>query len=211
KLALSYLGASYSVELPLIGDFQASNALVAAALVIATGGNPETTLAGLSRLKPVRGRMEHAGTLANGASVYVDYAHTPDALRTLLETLRPYTSGKLHVVFGCGGDRDIGKRPMMGAVAADLADEIIVTDDNPRTEDAATIRKAVLAACPSATEIADRGAAISAAVAVLAPGDVLAVAGKGHEQGQILASETIPFDDLRQAKTAIARVGGRHD
>jgi UDP-N-acetylmuramoyl-L-alanyl-D-glutamate--2,6-diaminopimelate ligase len=153
-------------------------------------------LAALPRLAGVRGRMELAANLPNGAAAYVDYAHTPDALERLLAALRPHTAGRLHVVFGAGGDRDRGKRPLMGEVAARLADRAIVTDDNPRSENPATIRAAILAACPGGTEIGDRARAIEAALGDLRPGDVLAVAGKGHEQGQTIGSVVVPFDDV---------------
>lgn len=199
----------FEISLPLIGDFQASNALVAAGLVIATGGDPAATIRSLERLEPVPGRLQLAGRTSEGAAVYVDYAHTPDALETLLETLRPYTQGRLHLVFGCGGDRDKGKRPMMGKIAQRLADSIIVTDDNPRGEDAARIRREILAACPGAREIADRQAAINEAVGALGPGDVLALAGKGHEQGQIIGATVLPFDDVEAARAALAGGGAR--
>jgi UDP-N-acetylmuramoyl-L-alanyl-D-glutamate--2,6-diaminopimelate ligase len=190
-------GARHEIALALPGRFQADNALVAAALAQATG--VEDALAHLPALLGVRGRMELAATLGNGAAVYVDYAHTPDALERLLAALRPHTCGRLHAVFGAGGDRDPGKRPLMGAAVAAHADVAIVTDDNPRTEDAAAIRAAVLAgmgAMPGARAIGGRAEAIAAALAALGPGDVLAVAGKGHEQGQTIGTETIPFDDV---------------
>ncbi len=192
-LDLLVAGVRRTVELALPGRFQADNALLAAALADAVG------LAGaldrLPALVGVRGRMELAATLANGAAVYVDYAHTPDALERLLTALRPHTAGRLHVVFGAGGDRDRGKRPLMGEAAARLADRAVVTDDNPRSEDPAAIRAAILAACPGALEIGDRAAAIAAAMNDLAAGDVLVVAGKGHESGQTVAGVTTPFDD----------------
>jgi len=194
-------GASHTVHLPLPGRFQADNALLAAALAHALGD--AQALDRLPRLAGVRGRMERAAVLANGATVYVDYAHTPDALERLLTALRPHTKGLLHVVFGAGGDRDRGKRPLMGAAAARHADRII-TDDNPRTEDPAAIRAAVLAACPGAAEIGDRAAAIEAGLNALGPGDVLAVAGKGHEQGQTVGTITLPFDDV----TVVRRLTG---
>jgi UDP-N-acetylmuramoyl-L-alanyl-D-glutamate--2,6-diaminopimelate ligase len=187
-------GARHEIALPLPGRFQADNALLAAALATSLG---ETgALSRLPRLTGVRGRMELAATLPNGAAAYVDYAHTPDALERLLTALRPHTTGRLIVVFGAGGDRDRGKRPLMGAVAARLADAVIVTDDNPRTEDPAAIRAAVAAACPDAAVIADRAEAIAAGLSDLRPGDVLAVAGKGHEQGQTIGTAVIPFDDV---------------
>ena len=186
-------GRQRQVVLNLPGRFQADNALVAAALTEALG-LPD----GLDRLpllRGVRGRMERAARLPNGAAAYVDYAHTPDALERLLMALRPHTVGRLHVVFGAGGDRDRGKRPLMGRAAARLADVVIVTDDNPRSEDPAAIRAAVMAACPDALEVGDRATAIETALNGLAGGDVLVVAGKGHEQGQIVGGSVLPFDD----------------
>ncbi len=192
-LTLAVAGVRRSVELALPGRFQADNALLAAALAMAVG--EAAALDRLPALTGVRGRMELAATLPNGAAVYVDYAHTPDALERLLLALRPHTAGRLHVVFGAGGDRDRGKRPLMGAVAARLADAAVVTDDNPRSEQPGSIRAAILAACPGAQEIGDRAAAIAAAMGALQPGDVLAVAGKGHEQGQTIGAQVLPFDD----------------
>ena len=192
-LDLVVAGVPRTVELPLPGRFQADNALLAAALAEAVGMTG--ALDRLPTLTGVRGRMELAATLPNGAAVYVDYAHTPDALERLLSALRPHTAGRLHVVFGAGGDRDSGKRPLMGDAAHRLADTAIVTDDNPRGEDPAAIRAAILAACPGARECADRAAAIDAALNGLAAGDVLVVAGKGHESGQTVAGVTTPFDD----------------
>ena len=191
-LEIEYGGVRRELMLPLPGRFQADNALLAAGLAIVTGTTG--ALDQLPRLLGVRGRLELAATLPNGAAVYVDYAHTPDALDRLLTALRPHTAGRLHVVFGAGGDRDPGKRPLMGA-AARLADRAFVTDDNPRSEQPAAIRRAVLAALPDAVEIGDRAAAIAAAMNGLAPGDVLVVAGKGHEQGQIVGGAVLPFDD----------------
>jgi UDP-N-acetylmuramoyl-L-alanyl-D-glutamate--2,6-diaminopimelate ligase len=181
------------IELKLPGRFQADNALLAAGLAMATG--TEDAVALLPRLAGVRGRMELAAE-PNGSAVYVDYAHTPDALERLLRALRPHTEGRLHVVFGAGGDRDRGKRPLMGEAATLLADRVIVTDDNPRTEAPASIRAAILAAAPGAIEIGDRAQAIAAGLAGLRAGDVLVVAGKGHEQGQTIGTETHPFDDV---------------
>ena len=185
-------GVRREAVLALPGRFQADNALLAAGLAIVTG--TADALDRLPALRGVRGRMELAATLPNGAAVYVDYAHTPDALDRLLSALRPHTAGRLHVVFGAGGDRDPGKRPLMG-VAARAADRAIVTDDNPRSEDPAAIRRAILAALPGAVETGDRAAAIAAAMDGLAPGDVLVVAGKGHEQGQAVGGTVLPFDD----------------
>jgi UDP-N-acetylmuramoyl-L-alanyl-D-glutamate--2,6-diaminopimelate ligase len=187
-------GARHEIALPLPGRFQADNALLAAALAIRLGD--AGALDRLPHLQGVRGRMERAALLANGAAAYVDYAHTPDALERLLAALRPHTQGRLIVVFGAGGDRDRGKRPLMGAAAARLADRVIVTDDNPRTEDPAAIRAVVAAGCPGATVIGDRAQAIAAGLSELGPGDVLAVAGKGHEQGQTIGTTVIPFDDV---------------
>ena len=193
-LTIAAGGTRRDIALPLPGRFQADNALMAAALAMALG--ERDALDRLPGLHGVRGRLELAARLANGAAVYVDYAHTPDALERLLTALRPHTAGRLHVVFGAGGDRDRGKRPLMGAAAARLADVAIVTDDNPRGEDPAAIRAAVLAACPGGREVGDRARAIAEALSGLAPGDVLAVAGKGHEQGQTMGDTVIPFDDV---------------
>ncbi len=193
-LAIEIAGARHELELALPGRFQVDNVLLAAALAIATG--EAGVVERLPHLVGVRGRMELAARLPNGAAVYVDYAHTPDALERLLTALRPHATGRLHVVFGAGGNRDRGKRPLMGAVAARLADAVIVTDDNPRGEQPATIRAAILAACPGAVEIGDRAFAIEAAVNALGAGDVLAIAGKGHEQGQTIGATVLPFDDV---------------
>jgi UDP-N-acetylmuramoyl-L-alanyl-D-glutamate--2,6-diaminopimelate ligase len=187
-------GTERTIPLMLPGRFQADNVMLAGALAEALG--MADVVSHLPSLTGVRGRMEHAVTLSNGATVYVDYAHSPDALERLLLALRPHTQGRLIVVFGAGGDRDRGKRPLMGEAAARLADRAIVTDDNPRSEDPASIRSAILAACPGAMEIGDRGHAIEAALNMLLPGDVLAVAGKGHEQGQTIGTTVIPFDDV---------------
>jgi len=203
-LEIEAFGARHALTLPLPGRFQADNALLALALAVGCGMPEARAVALLPRLAGVRGRMELAARLPNGAAVYVDYAHTPDALERLLAALRPHASGRLHVVFGAGGDRDPGKRPLMGAACARLADRCIVTDDNPRSEDPAAIRAAILAACPGAVEIGDRAAAIAAAMTELGPGDVLAVAGKGHERGQTIAGTTHPFDDVE----VVRRIAG---
>lgn len=198
EMVLEAFGRRAEVALALPGRFQADNVLLAAGLAIATGMAADTVLALLPRLVGVRGRMELAARLPNGAAAYVDYAHTPDALERLLTALRPHTTGRLHVVFGAGGDRDGGKRPLMGEVCARLADHAILTDDNPRSEDPAAIRAAVragMAGAAEVTEIGDREAAIAAGLAALGPGDVLAVAGKGHEPGQTIAGVVHPFDD----------------
>jgi len=189
-------GTRHAFHLPLPGRFQADNALLAAALAVAAGLPADRALAALTRLAGVRGRMERAAVLPNGAAVYVDYAHTPDALARLLAALRPHGSGRLHVLFGAGGDRDPGKRPLMGRAAAEGADRVWITDDNPRSEDPAAIRAAVLAGAPGAVDAGAREAAIAAALADLGPGDVLAVAGKGHESGQEIAGVVHPFDDV---------------
>ena len=199
-------GAHREIALRLPGRFQADNALLAAGVAIALGQSD--ALDRLPHLTGVRGRMELAARLPNGAAVYVDYAHTPDALERLLTALRPHTAGRLHVVFGAGGDRDRGKRPLMGAAATRFADRAIVTDDNPRSEDPATIRAAVLAACPGAREIGDRAAAIAAGLESLGPGDVLAVAGKGHEQGQTVGGVVVPFDDVGVVRGLVGRGEG---
>ena len=193
-------GRTFEVQLPLIGAYQAANALVAAALVIATGGDVALTLANLARLQPVRGRLERAAIAASGAPVYVDYAHTPDAVEAAIDALKPHAGGRLIVVLGAGGDRDAGKREAMGAVAAARADVVIVTDDNPRTEDPAAIRAAVLKGAPGATEIADRRDAIAAAIAQAGADDIVLIAGKGHEQGQIVGDRVLPFDDVAVAR-----------
>lgn len=195
ELEIKTATQTHFISLPLVGEFQVSNALVAAGLVIAAGGEEVLALHALESLKGAKGRLELAGVTSAGASVFVDYAHTPDALKTAIEALRPYVSRKLSVVFGCGGDRDKGKRPMMGAIAEKLADAVYVTDDNPRTEDATHIRQEILVAAPKAAEIADRASAILAAVQNLQSGDILLVAGKGHEEGQIVGNEILPFSD----------------
>ena len=195
---------THSVYLPLVGEFQTSNALVAAGLVLATGGEEVLVMHALESLQGAKGRLDLVGKSKTGASIFVDYAHTPDALENAIVSLRPYTDGRLVVVFGCGGDRDKGKRPQMGAIAAKHADRIIVTDDNPRSEDAKIIRAEILAACPGAQEIGDRAKAIRAGVDGLNAGDVLLVAGKGHEEGQTVGTKVIPFSDHDAVRAAIA-------
>ena len=197
-------GTEHRVNLPLIGGYQAANALLSAALVIATGGEPAATLAGLARLQPVRGRLERAAIAKSGAPIYVDYAHTPDALEAAVAALRPHVAGRLILVFGAGGDRDQGKRAPMGKVAAEQADVVIVTDDNPRGEDAAAIRRDVLEGAPGATEIGDRRAAIAHAIEIARADDIVLVAGKGHEQGQIVGDMVLPFDDVAVAREVAA-------
>ncbi len=196
-------GKTYNVDLPLAGEFQASNALVAAGLCIAAGEPADKVLAALEHLEGAAGRLQRVGTGAHGGEAYVDYAHTPDGLATVLKALRPHARGKLIVVFGAGGDRDAGKRPQMGEIAAKLADLAIVTDDNPRSEAPAAIRAAILAAAPGALEIGDRKTAIEHAASLLGDGDVLLVAGKGHEQGQIVGGEIRPFDDVAVTAEAL--------
>ncbi|AXK83533.1 UDP-N-acetylmuramoyl-L-alanyl-D-glutamate--2,6-diaminopimelate ligase [Pseudolabrys taiwanensis] len=202
----AHAGHHYNVRLPLVGAFQIENAAVAAGLAIATGGEPKRVFAALENLVGAKGRLEFAGE-RNGAPIFIDYAHKPDALEKAIEALRPYTSGKLIVVFGCGGDRDAGKRPIMGRIAHEKADEVIVTDDNPRSEDPAKIRAAILAAAPGAREIGDRAAAIRQGVADLQVGDVLLVAGKGHETGQIIGNRTVHFSDHEAVAEALKEVG----
>ena len=186
---------TFEIALPLVGDFQVSNALVAAGLVIASGGDVSQTFHAMENLKGAKGRLELVGRKSTGGSVFVDYAHTPDALENVLNSLRLSATGKLIAVFGCGGDRDKGKRPIMGAIASRIADHVIVTDDNPRSEVPATIRGQVLAAAKHAAEIGDRAKAIRTGVELLQAGDILLVAGKGHEEGQIFAHQTLPFVD----------------
>ena len=206
-LELAFEGSTRKLDLPLIGAYQAANALVSAGLVIATGGDPATTLAALSRIQPVRGRLERAAITRSGAPVYVDYAHTPDAITAAIAALRPHVgaTGKLITVFGAGGDRDEGKRPEMGRAACAGSDIVIVTDDNPRGEDAGLIRAAVMGGCNErAREVAGRREAIAAAIAEAGAGDIVLVAGKGHEQGQIVgrgeAMRVLPFDDVQVAR-----------
>jgi UDP-N-acetylmuramoyl-L-alanyl-D-glutamate--2,6-diaminopimelate ligase len=193
-ITVTHAGTDYTVRLPLVGDFQIENALTAAGLAIATESEPRAAFAALEALKGARGRLDLAGA-REGAPIFVDYAHKPDALAKALDALRPYASGRLIVVFGCGGDRDAGKRPMMGAIAAEKADRVVVTDDNPRSEQPAVIRAAILKAAPGAIEIGDRGEAIARTIADLRRGDVLLIAGKGHETGQIVGNQTLPFSD----------------
>ena len=202
RLTLEVRGTLHEVLLPLAGAFQASNALVAAGLCIAAGGAPERVLAGLEKITGAQGRLQRIPGAGRG-EVYVDYAHTPDGLETVLKALRPHATGRLIVVFGAGGDRDRAKRPLMGEIAGRLADVAIVTDDNPRSEDAAAIRRAVRQGCPDALEIGDRRAAIRAAIEQMRDGDVVIIAGKGHEQGQIVGGVTHPFDDATEAAEAL--------
>ena len=202
QLILDHAGTTLRLRLPLVGEFQVENALVAAGLAIATGGNPNAVFAALERLKGAKGRLELVGTKC-GAQIFVDYAHKPDALAKALDALRPYVTGKLVVVFGAGGDRDRGKRPLMGAVAVAKADRVIVTDDNPRSEDAAAIRAAIIAAAHGAVEIGDRREAIRSAIRDLRAGDILIIAGKGHETGQIIGDRSLPFSDHETVAAAL--------
>lgn len=204
KMVVEAAGQSFTVALSLIGAYQAANALTAAALVVATGGDTRTTLANLARVHPVRGRLERAVISRSGAPVYVDYAHTPDAIESAIEALRPHTRARLIIVFGAGGDRDVGKRSQMGEVAARLADVAIVTDDNPRSEDPARIRRDILSGAPSALEVAGRREAIQAALDQAGADDIILVAGKGHEQGQIVGDRVLPFDDVNVARECAA-------
>jgi UDP-N-acetylmuramoyl-L-alanyl-D-glutamate--2,6-diaminopimelate ligase len=204
KLTVEADGASHVVTLALIGAYQAANALTAAALVVATGGDLRQTLANLARVHPVRGRLERAVITRRGAPVYVDYAHTPDAIESAIEALRPHTAGRLITILGAGGDRDVGKRAEMGAAAQRLSDLVIVTDDNPRSEDPAAIRRGILQGAPEAREIAGRREAIGAAVAEARDGDIILLAGKGHEQGQIVGDLILPFDDVQVARECAA-------
>ncbi len=204
-----YGGKSYTARLPLIGGFQADNVMLACGLVIACGSDPDRVFETLPHLGTVRGRMQLAATRDNGAAVFVDYAHTPDAISTALAAMRPHVMGRLVAVIGAGGDRDAGKRPLMGQAAATHADMVFVTDDNPRSENPAAIRGAVMAGCPDAYEVADRAEAILRAVDALGPGDALLIAGKGHETGQIVGDDVLPFDDAEQASVAVAALEGK--
>jgi len=203
-LVIEAEGREHKVTLPLIGAYQAANALTAAGIVIATGGDVGKTIAALGRLAPVRGRLERAVITRAGAPVYVDYAHTADALEAAIAALKPHAAGRLIVMFGAGGDRDMGKREPMGQVAAKGADMVIVTDDNPRTENAAMIRRDVMKGAPDATEIGGRRQAIAAAIDMAGPEDIVLLAGKGHEQGQIIGDMVLPFDDVTVAREAAA-------
>ncbi|WP_026941000.1 UDP-N-acetylmuramoyl-L-alanyl-D-glutamate--2,6-diaminopimelate ligase [Hellea balneolensis] len=200
-------GERHKIELPLAGEFQVLNAVSALGLALVTGIDKITALKALENLHGVAGRMERAGQTKDGAPIFVDFAHTEDGLDKLLRSVRPHTMGDVIVVFGCGGDRDPDKRSKMGQVAAKLADGVIVTDDNPRNEDAANIRKAVLVGCPDATEIGDRAEAIREGIKRLKPQDCLVIAGKGHEQGQIVGTKVIPFSDVDQVKWALKELG----
>ena len=203
KLSLEHRGHRHALKLPLVGEFQIENALVAAGLAIGTGSEPAAVLAALEHLEGAKGRLEQVGE-HNGAPIFVDYAHKPDALAKALQALRPYAKRKLVVIFGAGGDRDAGKRPLMGAIAADNADQVIVTDDNPRSENPEAIRAAILAAAKNATDIGDRADAIRTGISALQQGDVLLIAGKGHETGQIVGDKVLPFSDHEAVAAALA-------
>jgi UDP-N-acetylmuramoyl-L-alanyl-D-glutamate--2,6-diaminopimelate ligase len=203
KLTLEHRGRRHAARLPMVGEFQIENALVAVGLAIATGSQPDAVFAQLEFLEGAKGRLERVAE-RNGALIFIDYAHKPDALAKALQALRPYARRRLVVVFGAGGDRDAGKRPLMGAIAAENADSIIVTDDNPRSENPASIRAAILKSANGAQEIADRAEAIRNAVGSLQEGDVLLIAGKGHETGQIIGDRTLPFSDHDAVAAALA-------
>jgi UDP-N-acetylmuramoyl-L-alanyl-D-glutamate--2,6-diaminopimelate ligase len=205
KLSLAHRNKTYEVNLPLVGAFQVQNALVAAGLAISLGEKPKAVFSALEHLSGVPGRLERVGVF-NAAPVFVDYAHKPEALQHALTAIRPSVSGKLIVVFGCGGDRDPGKRPIMGRIASQFADLVVVTDDNPRSEDPALIRQAIMAAAPEAIEIGDRARAIRDAIRHLSAGDALLIAGKGHETGQIIGSEVLPFSDHEVARGVIGEL-----
>lgn len=204
EVRLQWQGQPWQVRLELIGGFQAENVALAAGLVIAAGAEPGEVFRVLPTLRGVRGRMQLAATRRNGAAVFVDYAHTPDAIATALRALRPHVMGRIVIVFGAGGDRDRTKRPLMGAAAREFADVLFVTDDNPRSEEPGAIRSEIMAACPEANEVGDRAEAILRGVDALGPGDALLVAGKGHETGQVIKGDVYPFDDVEQASIAVA-------
>jgi UDP-N-acetylmuramoyl-L-alanyl-D-glutamate--2,6-diaminopimelate ligase len=203
-LQIEHSGKSYRLALPLIGAYQASNVMTAAALVLATGGEWRDVFSAMGRVSPVRGRLERAVISRAGAPVYVDYAHTPDALEAAIQALRPHVEGKLITVFGAGGDRDQGKRAPMGEAATRLSDVVIVTDDNPRSEDPAKIRADIMAGAPGAIEVAGRKEAIARALEMAASGDIVLLAGKGHETGQIVGNKVLPFDDALVARECAA-------
>jgi UDP-N-acetylmuramoyl-L-alanyl-D-glutamate--2,6-diaminopimelate ligase len=207
-LELEVLGKRHTVPFPVVGIFQAENLLAALGLVIGAGADAEKAVGMIANISGVHGRIEHVATTPSGATIYVDYAHKPAGLEAVLTTLRPHAEGRLFVLFGCGGDRDPGKRPQMGEIATKLADRVIVTDDNPRTEDPAKIRAAILAGAPSAVEIGDRAEAIKVAIGELKAGDLLVIAGKGHETYQIIGKTKHPFDDSAVARAVVAGLPG---
>ena len=208
ELRVDFVGNIYQLRLDLIGGFQAENVMAAAGLTMACGADPEEVFSCLQELTGVRGRMEHAATRGNGSAVFVDYAHTPDAVATAIQALRPHVMGRIIAIVGAGGDRDKTKRPLMGQAAQEHADLVIVTDDNPRSEEPASIRGEVLAGAPEALEVADRAEAILRGVDALQPGDALIICGKGHETGQIIGDDVYPFDDVEQASLAVAALDG---
>ena len=207
-LSVLYQGRIRTIVLPLAGLFQASNALVAAGVALGLGDPADDVFAALETLKGAPGRLDLVAQTRAGASIYIDYAHTPDAVETVLTALRPHVKGRLHIVFGCGGDRDRGKRPLMAEAAARSADSVIVTDDNPRSEDPAAIRREVLQGAPNAREVGDRAEAIRLGIAALGADDALVIAGKGHEDYQIVGTETRPFSDRAEAVKAALALGG---
>ncbi len=209
EVLFRWQGQGHSARLDLIGGFQAANALVAAGLAVAGGEAPEAVFAALPKLAGVRGRMQLAASRRNGAAIFVDYAHTPGAVATALAALRPHVMGRIVAIVGAGGDRDRGKRPLMGRAAAENADLVIVTDDNPRSEDPAAIRAAIREGAPDATEIGDRAEAILCGAGLLEPGDALLIMGKGHETGQVVGDMVLPFDDAEQASISVAALEGR--
>ena len=209
-VTVDIFGTRQEIKLPLAGEFQVMNALCALGLVIGAGGDPAVASRALCKITNVPGRLELVSRLANSAAIYVDYAHSPDALETVLEAVRGHAKGKIHVVFGCGGDRDKGKRAEMGRIAGLYADRAIITDDNPRTEDPSQIRAEIIVACPDALNIGDRFAAIETAIKALGPEDILVVAGKGHEEGQVIGTETIPFNDKKAVQQIVASMGGEN-
>ena len=208
EILFSWKGQTHQIKVPLVGGFQGENLMIATAMVIAAGTDPADVFRALNNICPVRGRMELAATCPNGTSIYVDYAHTPNALKTALKSLRLHSQGRLILVFGAGGDRDPSKRYLMGQVAAEFSDVAFLTDDNPRNENPSEIRAMILAGAPNAIEVPDRAEAILRAVDYLQAGDVLLIAGKGHESGQVIGNDTLPFDDVEQASIAVAALAG---
>ena len=203
KLDIIYYGKPHSIEIPLAGEFQAMNVLCALGMAAELTGKTDEVIKFVGKITGAKGRLELAGKTPDSAAIYIDYAHTPDALENVIKALRPHTSGKLKVLFGCGGDRDAGKRPIMGKIANDLADEVYITDDNPRTEEPELIREQILAACPKGKNIPDRAKAIETAIRELGNGDVLILAGKGHETGQYVMGKVLPFSDHEECQKAL--------
>ena len=211
ELTVTSEGHSYRISLPLIGAYQAANILCAAGVVLSTGGTIRTVIDHVQRVQPVRGRLERAVITKAGAPIYVDYAHTPDALRADIDALRPHVKGRLITIFGAGGDRDTGKRPEMGKVAVDMSDIVIVTDDNPRNEEPSAIRADIMAGATGATEVGDRREAIAHAIGLARADDIILLAGKGHEQGQIIGDRTISFDDVEVARACARQQSSEQD